>query len=221
MKKERAPAIFPYFLACEKANKFMSNASKQLTTDQRKEFFKNLNYLNISEYQGFCLKHKIPFHIYYLKDDVLKKSNEKDRKKIVLARIKKFLETGKISKPTIFKSNVVNFSKVQRWTASSHIHFGQYDKTSASFMAELKKLTQNKFKDGMIARVVIRDLWSHGKAPTLKEFAKTWMAATKANPKKHAEFAYLSDLTDGKANADWKAVRIKKANAALKILNNL
>src|SRR5207249_933177 len=44
------------------------------------ELFKEMNYLNIKEYQGFCDRHKIPYHIHIEIDGRLKKTSEKDRK---------------------------------------------------------------------------------------------------------------------------------------------
>jgi hypothetical protein len=77
------------------------------------QLFKQMNYLNIAEYQGFCDKHEIPYDIYAEVAGRLKKTSAKDRKKIVLARIRNFLKTGKVQGPTVFAKNVVNFEKLK------------------------------------------------------------------------------------------------------------
>ncbi len=38
-------------------------------------------------------------------------------------------------------------------------------------MSLLRELTDGAFKNGMIARLVLRDYWSAGEAPTLRAFA--------------------------------------------------
>ena len=70
------------------------------------ELFKEMNYLNIKEYQGFCDKHKIPYHIHIEMNGRLKNTGEKDRKNIVLARMRKFIATGKIEGPPCLPSTL-------------------------------------------------------------------------------------------------------------------
>jgi hypothetical protein len=61
--------------------------------------------------------------------------------------------------------------------------------------------------------------WTRGQAPTLEEFARSWM---KAKTEEHRlltpEYAYLTDLKHRRANKNWKGLRIAKANSALKTL---
>ena len=66
-----------------------------------KKMSDDLNYLNMQEIKKICSKYKIPYKIYFEKEKKLKQSSEKDRKGIVLARIRHFLSTGKIKDPTI------------------------------------------------------------------------------------------------------------------------
>ena len=73
----------------------------------------------------------------------------------------------------------------------------------------------------MIARLVLRDFWMAGKAPTLREFAEAWVRATAAHTEPRPEGAYLADLSRGQAGKDWKKVRVKKAGKALEMLGEL
>jgi len=184
------------------------------------KIFKDLNYLNIREYQGFCDKHGIPYIIHVKTSQGLKKTGDKDRKKIVLARIRHFISTGKIQGPTVFSKKVVCFEKLKRFSPSTRLHYGQYDKKNPKFIAFMKKLTDGKFKNGMIARVVLREFWTDGVAPTLKQYAHAWEKADVVNTKRHPEAAYLTDVAEGVADSEWKKLRIEKAKKVLKVLAN-
>ena len=180
-----------------------------------------MNYLNIKEYQGFCDKHKIPYHIHILVDGQLKKTSEKDRKSIVLARMRKFVASGKIEGPTVFAENVVSFIKLTNIAPTTKLHFGQYDKNNTQFLKVMKSLTGGKFKDGAIARILIREFWTDGNAPTLREYAKAWLVSEVGYLENHPEAAYLTDRRANGPDADWKALRIKKAKSVLAVLNKL
>jgi hypothetical protein len=80
----------------------MPTLIKHVSKSQQTELFKNVNYLNIKEYQGFCDTHKIPYTIYVQTPKGLRKTSEKDRKKQVLERIRHYLKTGKIPDCTVF-----------------------------------------------------------------------------------------------------------------------
>jgi hypothetical protein len=87
----------------------MASLIKNLTVKQQAELFQQLNYLNISEYQSFCKKHQIPFHIYIeLPNGKIKKTSEKDRKGLVLSRIKKYLQTYNSQEFFGFGSYILN-----------------------------------------------------------------------------------------------------------------
>ena len=73
----------------------------------------------------------------------------------------------------------------------------------------------------MIARLVLRDFWTAGKAPTMRQFAKAWIEATAAHTSPRPEGAYLVDLARGTAGDDWKNVRVAKAKRALDALARL
>lgn len=202
----------------------MNQKIKQLTKNQIQNFFHQLNYLNLKEYQNFCKKHKIPFFIYIEIDNKkLKKTNEKDRKAISIDRIKKYILTGKITKPTIFKNSVVaNKIELEKIFTNKNqkIKYGCYNTNRKDLFEILKTLTDGKFKDGAIAREVIRDFWSTGKAPTCVEFATAWMRAVNTK-KEHHEWAYLSDLAKGIDVSNWKKYRLQQAKKALSTLDSL
>jgi hypothetical protein len=199
----------------------MPTLVKHLSKSQRDELFKNLNYLNTKEYRRFCDKHKIPYAIYIRTAKGLGKTSEQDRKKVVLERIRHYLNTGKIRDCTVFSASVVSRTRLKRFTPSTRLHFGQYEKYNRHFLKVMKSLTNGAFRDGMLARVVIREFWTNGQAPTLKHYAKAWLSSTEGDLKNHPEAAYLTDLAAGLADSDWKKVRVQKAGAALKILDNL
>ena len=185
------------------------------------ELFKEMNYLNVKEYQGFCDKHKIPYHIHIEMNGRLKNTGEKDRKNVVLARIRKFVATGKIEGPTVFAKHVVSFEKLKNISPTTKLHFGQYDKKNAQFIKVMRSLTDGKFRDGAIARILIRDFWTDGKAPTLREYAKACLVSEVGYLENHPEAAYLTDRRANGPDADWKALRIKKAQSVLAVLNKL
>jgi len=185
------------------------------------DFFKDMNYLNVKEYQSFCDKHGIPYHIHIDMNGRLKKTSDKDRKNIVLARMRKFIATGKIKGPTVFAKHVVRFEKLKNISPATKLHFGQYDKKNARFIEVMKSLTVGKFRDGAIARIVIRDFWTDGKAPSLREYAKAWLVSEVGYLENHPEAAYLTDRRAHGPDADWKALRIKKAQSVLAVLNKL
>jgi hypothetical protein len=185
------------------------------------QLFKEMNYLNTKEYQGFCDTHNIPYHIHIEVNGRLKKTREKDRKNIVLARIRKFVATGKIEGPTVFAKDVVSFANPKNISPATKLHFGQYDKKNAQFIEVMRSLTQGKFRDGAIARIVVRDFWTAGKAPTLREYAKAWLVAEVGYLENHPEAAYLTDRRANGPDPDWKALRIKKAKSVLAVLNRL
>jgi hypothetical protein len=185
------------------------------------ELFKEMNYLNVKEYQGFCDAHRIPYRIQIEMNGRLKNTSEKDRKNIVLARMRQFVATGKIEGPTVFAKRVVSFERLKNISPTTKLHFGQYDKKNAQFIEVMRSLTDGTFRDGAIARIVIRGFWTDGKAPTLQEYAKAWLASDVGYLENHPEAAYLTDRRAQGPDADWKALRIKKAKSVLAVLNTL
>lgn len=199
----------------------MASHLNHLSKKQIDDLFADLNYLNIKEYQTFCKKHGIPFYIYVQSKSELVRTKNTDRKKFVLAKIRNYLKTGSPQKPTIFKSKVVNEIPIKEFKPATKLHYGQYEKKNPRFIKALKDLTNGQFKNGMIARLVAREFWLDGIAPTLKQFANAWLKANADNTKRHPEAAYLSDLAIGKADKNWKNLRNQKAKTVLAILNKL
>jgi hypothetical protein len=99
------------------------------------------------------------------------------------------------------------------------LYYRWYSKEHAGILRCLEELTDGRFRDGAIARVVAMEFWTRGEAPTLAEFACAW---SKAKSSQHtlltAEYAYLTDLKHKRAGGDWKSVRNAKAQSALQTL---
>jgi hypothetical protein len=88
-------------------------------------------------------------------------------------------------------------------------------------MAVLAELTDGRFRDGAIARILMREYWSRGEAPTLEAFAAAWRHATTEHARPNPEWAFLSDLANKTAGSDWKSLRNKKARKVLQILDRI
>jgi hypothetical protein len=86
----------------------------------------------------------------------------------------------------------------------------------------LKDLTGGRFENGALARVLIMEYWTSGRAPTFAEFADAWLAA-RQQPRQLLtdDYAYLSDRQRGQAGPDWKSVRNQKAARALATLDRI
>lgn len=195
-----------------------------LSKQDQNALLDNLNYLNMEEIQRFCKTHSIPYKITFEDaDGKIKLTNEKDRKGIILTRIRSFLKTGKVPPATCFRKSIVRLPAEVSKTlkANSRIYFGHYDKKNKAMIGLLKKLTDNKFKDGAVARILIREFWSDGIAPTYQQFAKLWQQAIAERKKPNPEWAFLADLAAGKDIDDWKTTRNKVAKSVIKILNQI
>src|SRR3954463_9353222 len=80
----------------------------QLTKDAQARFLEELNYLNLEEIRGFCSARGIPYRI--VAEDAngqVKATKDTDRKPIVLARVRRYLETGKVGQPTRISATIV------------------------------------------------------------------------------------------------------------------
>lgn len=180
-----------------------------------------LNYLNLEEIRGFCSARGIPHKILaeYPNGKVVI-TKDTDRKPIVLARIREYLRTGKVGPPTIIPAKIVRVEPPpQKPGPQDRLYYRWYAKEHTGILRALGELTDGRFRDGAVARIVVMDFWTRGKAPTLAEFARAW---TKANANKQrlltAEYAYLTDLQNKQARSDWKDQRKAKAKSALKTL---
>src|SRR5688572_14209246 len=199
----------------------MSNVLSQLTRSEQARLLAELNYMNLDEIRGFCSEHGIPFRIVAkYPDGKVKATKDTDRKPIVLARIRRYLETGDAGQPTRIPAKIVREERPPaRLEPRDRLYYRWYAKEFEGVMRLLRDLTDGRFRDGAMARVVAMDFWTRGKAPTFEEFARSW---TKAKAEEHllltAEYAYLTDLRHKRADGDWKAMRRAKAKSALETL---
>jgi hypothetical protein len=192
----------------------------RLPQKERQELLNDLNYLNTGEIKKFCKQHSIPYTISAEdKDGHFRKTSEDDRKGVILQRIRHFLQTEKVLKETRFPKTVVAFESLpEQLTADDRLLYGHYEKGNRRQLALLRDLTDGHFRNGAIARILMREFWSEGKSPTYREFAAAWLRASQEHTEPNPEWAFLSDRARGTAEKDWKKLRVRKAAAVLKTL---
>ena len=199
----------------------MSNFLSQLTISERERLLEELNYMNLEEIRGFCSQRGIPYRIVAeYPDGKVKATVDTDRKPIVLARVRRYLMTGKVGQPTRIPATIVREKNPPaRLEPRDRLYYRWYAKEFEGVMRLLRDLTGGRFRDGAVARVVAMEFWTRGEAPTFEEFARSW---TKAKAEEHRlltpEYAYLTDLRHKRAGGDWKAMRKAKAKSALETL---
>jgi hypothetical protein len=201
------------------ASSFISKLPKV----ERQELLDDLNYLNISEIKSFCTRHSIPYRIAIeTKDGRRRMTRDDDRKGVILDRIRHFLQTGAILPETYFRASVVCFDQLSgHITADDKLFYGQYDKTNRTMTSLLKSLTDGQFEHGAIARILARDFWSSGKAPTFRDYANAWMRASREHLRPNPEWAFLSDRASKGAVRDWKKLRKQKAAKVMEVLHQI
>jgi hypothetical protein len=127
-----------------------------------------------------------------------------------------------IPEETRFNARIACFdSPPAELTPDDRVFYGRYDKSNRQMIVLMKELTDGQFRDGAIARILVREFWTRGKAPTFKEFAAAWLQAVQEHTAPNPEWAFLSDRTRGTAAKDWKNLRAKKAASVLKRLNQI
>jgi hypothetical protein len=195
----------------------------KLPKHEQQELLHDLNYLNLSEIKSFCKLHAIPYRIAIETDDGSRKpTSEDDRKGVILARVRHFLQTGIVLAETCFPASVVSFEALPaKLTENDRLFYGQYDKTNRAMTALLKSLTCGKFRNGAIARILAREFWSRGEAPTFKEYAAAWTRASQQHIRPNPEWAFLSDRASKGTTPNWKKLRAQKVSKVLKVLNRL
>ncbi len=195
----------------------------KLPAPERQRLLDDLNCLNTGEIKSFCKRHSIPYAIaIQTADGRRKKTNEDDRKGVILDRIRHFLKTGVVAAETCFASAVICFEPLpEQLTANDRLFYGQYDKANGAMISLLKHLTGGRFENGAIARILARKFWSEGKAPTFKEHAAAWLQAAKEHTAPNPEWAFLSDRSAGRVQANWKQLRTAKANKVIQSLNRI
>ena len=194
-----------------------------LSSAGRRELLRDLNYLNSTEIKTFCKRLSIPYRIAVeTEDGTRRKTSEDDRKGVILNRIRHFLKTGEIPGETCFRPSVVCFDRLpEKLMPDDKLFYGQYDKANGVMIALLKNLTGGKFRSGAIARILARDFWMRGKAPTFKEYARSWLRASKEHTQPNPEWAFLSDRHHRKVQGDWKKLRANKASKVIGTLNQI
>src|SRR5439155_881178 len=199
----------------------MPNPLSQLTKDAQARFLEELNYLNLEEIRGFCSDRGIPYKILAeYPNGKMKATKDIDRKPIVLARVRHYLATGKAGQPTCIPAEIVRHDDPPaRPGPRDRLYYRWYSKEHTGIMQSLGELTDSRFRDGAVARVLAMEFWTRGEAPTLAEFARAW---TQAKADEHrlltAEYAYLTDLKHKRAGNQWKSLRKAKAELALQTL---
>ena len=195
----------------------------KMPKSERQELLNDLNYLNVPEIRAFCKRHSIPYRIAIeTKDGRRRMTADDDRKGVMLDRVRYFLQTGVILEETCFRAAVVCFDELSdNITADDRLFYGQYEKTNRSMIALLKSLTDGQFKNGAIARILAREFWSSGKAPTFREYAAAWIQASRDHLRPNPEWAFLSDRANKMAVRDWKKLRGQKASKVIRVLNQI
>jgi hypothetical protein len=199
----------------------MPNFLSKLTTSERARLLEELNYMNLEEIRGFCSPRGIPYRIVaeYSKGRI-RATKDTDRKPIVLARVRRYLTTGEVGQASCIPIEIVREEKPPaRLGPRDRLYYRWYAKEHEGVMRLLRDLTAGRFRDGAVARVVAMAFWTLGQAPTFDEFAKAW---AKAKAEEHRlltpEYAYLTDVKQGRADDNWRALRTAKAKSALKTL---
>ena len=197
----------------------MPNFLSKLTKGEQARLLEELNYMNLDEIRGFCFPRGIPYKIVAeYSSGKTKATKDTDRKPIVLARVRRYLTTGKIGQASCIPAEIVREEKPPvRLGPGDRLYYRWYAKEHEGVMRLLRDLTSGRFQDGAVARVVAMAFWTRGQAPTFDEFARSWM---KAKTEQHRlltpEYAYLTDVKHRRADDDWKALRTAKAKSALK-----
>ncbi|KYG68686.1 hypothetical protein AZI87_05480 [Bdellovibrio bacteriovorus] len=193
-----------------------------LTQTQQKELLADLNYLNMQEIKKFCRLHGLPLNIHaeYKKGEV-QKTNELDRKGVVLDRVRQYLKTGKVPGPSIIGHKMIAEKFPAKIDGKTPLLFGLYKNRDAKVLKALQEITNGKFRFGALAQELSREIWIQGKKTNFAAFAKLWLQEMENPEKVHPEWAFLTDLSAGTAGKDWKAVRIKKAKSVMAELSKI
>jgi hypothetical protein len=202
----------------------MASLISHLDPAQRRQLFTDLNYLNMAELRSVCRAHAIPWVIFAAAPDgSMKRTADTDRKSVVLDRVRRYLRTGRVPAATCFPAAVVaSGEQPRRLRPTDRLYYGRYDVTNRAMVELLRQLTGGAFRNGAIARILAREFWTAGTAPTFAEFGRQWQRANRAGlgvaAGRHPEAAWLTDRARGEAAAGWKAKRRARARRALSVL---
>lgn len=195
-----------------------------LDADRRRALFDDLNYLNLGEFRRFCDRHGVPYRILARRaDGSTWTTTDADRKPVVLDRVRRYLTSGQVPEPTCLAAAVVRREPAPAsFAAGDRIYYRWYNKKHRQLMGLLAELTGGEFRDGVVARLLILDFWTASRSPTVAEFAAAWVAARRQDRDLVVPaYAYLTDLRNERAGADWKALRVRRAARALEVLDAL
>jgi hypothetical protein len=202
----------------------MSSVLSQLSKREQARFLEELNYLNLEEIRAFCSEREIPYRIVAeYENGTAKVTKDTDRKPIVLARVRHYLTTGEVGQPTRIPVPIVRAEDPPaRPGPHDRLYYRWYAKEFEGVMRLLRHLTEGRFQDGAVARVLAMEFWTRGEAPTFEEFARSW---TTAKSREYLlftpEYAYLTDLKHHRAGGEWKALRKARAKSALDTLGRI
>ena len=187
-----------------------------------KEILEDMNYMNLAEIRSLSEELGIPYKILHKKGDRLCKTSTFDRKDVLLDRIRSYANTGKLPAPTILPEKVVDLGPIPTKPKETDlIKFGQFKHGHKGIENLLRKLSDDKFKDGAIARDVLRDFWTNGKTPTYKQFLHAWYKSVENHKQPKTEWAYLTDLGNGMDMTEWKQYRIERASRAIQFFKGI
>ena len=202
----------------------MSSLLRRIDAATREKLLRDINYLNLGELHGFCRKHGVPVRIHREEaDGRIVATRDNDRKLVVLERLVAYLRTGKPQAPTLFvRAVIAETDPPRRFRPEHQLFYGWYDKHNEDLLRALKELSGGSFRSGAVARILARDYWTRGEAPTLRDFATAWVDANArglgVDEGRHPEAAWLTDRARGEAGSDWKAKRLEKAEWVLGLL---
>ena len=201
----------------------MPSLISNLSAAKQRELLADLNYLNMGEIKVFCKRHSIPYAIWIeTTDRGLVRTREDDRKGVILDRVRRYLETGRVPAATCFPACVVCLEPpAKKLKASDLLFYGHYDPKRGGMVELLAELTGGKFRHGALARILAREFWSKGVAPTYREFATAWLEARANHTRPNPEWAFLSDRSEGKETGNWRQLRTRKAKKVLSTLDRV
>ena len=194
-----------------------------LPRSERERLVRLIQYLNLAEMKAFCQQHELPLYIHVERPDgSLRRTGDRDRKDVVLARILALALHDRRTGPTVYRRSLVADAPLPaRLSGRTRLLYNQYEKHNPRFLATMARLTGGAFRTGMIARLVLRDFWTAGTAPTMRQFAIAWAQASAAHTQPRPEGAYLVDRWKGEGGPGWKQVRVANARTALGRLREL
>ena len=136
--------------------------------------------MNLAEIRGFCSERGIPYKILAeYPSGKVKATKDTDRKPIVLARVRHYLATGKVGPPTCIPAKIVrDDDPPARPGPRDRLYYRWYSKEHTGILRSLRELTDGRFRDGAVARVLAMEFWTRGEAPTLADFARAWTKPT-------------------------------------------